>query len=529
MISSPYLVEPAKTLNLSVTSSELRISVTTLRMANVDDILRGAGSAQAQYWKLDGFATDLPPRIYIFPILPNTPYPPPYHLSCLLSPNSKTTRTLIRAADVKNSEVSNSEIEQIGKSIVSRLDNWAEETSLVPILTTLPMGSNFILDENPREIASTWLSPNYELQRRYLGVSRLKQLWHPLDVPPTIDLEDLQSLSRIHDSVSLVILPNKETAIFKGAIKIVARMYHELRELLRIPDHPNVISSPKYIVTREVNGLLEPAVCGFILEYHSGGTMFQKLADSGQLPLSVKVKWTRQLLSAMMHVTGPGGSFYSDLKLDNILLSKEGNLVLTDFEQFGAKDQWLHPMLWASTESKPRSHDGQWKNSPINPLCMPRSIYYSNPPMGYWKSFINATKREQEGFEAYSFAKVIWCIFEEATNEHTRATLSPEELRATNVSDSRLLYTVFPYFEKTPQALRYWIWLCTKQSPEWGAVMCDCGGEVSEVCGKTGARLEVDIIHSHAAPSILDTHHYFEGWVTDQWLALDSLKGLQAT
>lgn len=108
---------------------------------------------------------------------------------------------------------------------------------------------------------------NIELERRYLTLGRLKHLWRPLsmEIPQTLRMEELRSVRRLHDSVYIVVLPNGTRAVFKGAVRVVARMYHELRELLRIPGHPNLISKPMFIVTRQLRNRTEPVICGLIL------------------------------------------------------------------------------------------------------------------------------------------------------------------------------------------------------------------------------------------------------------------------
>lgn len=376
------------------------------------------------------------------------------------------------------------------------------------------MGSRFHIDsKNNCGETGIWLCPNNELERRYLALPRLQQLWEPLslDMPPILQLEDLRSIRRLHDSVSVVLLPDGRQAVFKGAVRVVARMYHELRELLRLPSHPNVIAKPLYIVTRQTRNRTKPIVCGFILPYHSGGSLVDRLkcnTPDGSLALSLetKVKWIFQLTSALLHIHNCEEGFYSDLRLDNIVITEENDLVLVDLEQCGSARRWLHPAAWPDP---PRDEQRlTWAESPINPAHMPRGIFYSNPPSGYFKPFTRATDTERQMMENYSLAKVMWCIFEEQTNEKVLLDLFAEgEGNAKPGSPQQSGVCVFPNFHKTPWRMRYWIWLCTRVSAEWGDAACKCSVEGSPVCGMTGSRIQEG---KEVGPGLLETWKYLQ-------------------
>lgn len=51
---------------------------------------------------------------------------------------------------------------------------------------------------------------------------------------PILDFGDLGSVARLHEAVSIVVLPDRESAIFKGAFMIVDRICHELREFFQM-------------------------------------------------------------------------------------------------------------------------------------------------------------------------------------------------------------------------------------------------------------------------------------------------------
>lgn len=317
----------------------------------LDVIFQRISSSRSKHWRLEGFDTDVSPVIWICPILPGRDFPPPLQLGCSLNPESSYAKTLITAADYHNSIVGEGEIEQIATDIIQRLDDWSQHVNLWNILRTTTLGSVFRRDPIENGKPGIWLAPNYELRRRYLPVSRLRELWkmYSFELPPTLDIEELQSVARLHDSFALVKLPTGDLAIFKGAVRVVARMYHEIRELLRMPPHPNIITKLWYPITRRVSGLREPALCGFVLEYHSGGFLLNRISNfslNKSTIMTTKIKWIRQIISAFRHLHLLVDGFYSERRLENIVLDRDDNIMLVDFEQYWSSNRWLPPPLW---------------------------------------------------------------------------------------------------------------------------------------------------------------------------------------
>ncbi|KAG9497253.1 hypothetical protein J7337_012047 [Fusarium musae] len=391
------------------------------------------GSRHLRHWRIEGFSADYYNALYVTFLADNPgSQHPPYHLLCVLKDDDEALDTLFAASypETGQTTVHQQTIESLAGSIASRLEAWSRRRNLSSILETLTLGSRFHLEfDTTGEDAGVWLCPNTELERRYLSLSRLQQLWEPLslEMPPTLRLEELRAVRRLHDSVSVVLLPDGTQAVFKGAVRVVARLYHELRELLRLPSHPNLISRPSFIVTRQVPNRHETIVCGFILQYHTGGSLLNRLKDC------------------------------------------------------------------AALDEEPQA----WDESPINPAHMPKGIFYSNPQSGYFKQFAHATDPERQMMENYSLAKVMWCIFEEQTN--SKIYLDVDGLPGA--------HCVFPKFDKTPWRMRYWIWLCTRVSAEWGDAACTCRAEEAPVCGMTGARMQQG---REVGPGLLETWKYLQ-------------------
>ena len=480
-----------------------------------------AQSDEKYAWKLHRFSHDNPPRIFISPRFSQRQYPPPYHLECVLEEKGTFAQTLLMASDYVGPVVPKDDINRILKTIRNRLEKWSAHIHVQDVLRTIPLGSRFHLDDEedhePRG-HGIWLSPNYQLERKYHTISSLMRLWSATELPPCLDLEQVQCVSRLHDSVSLVILPNGEQAIFKGVVQGADRMYHELKVLLSMPSHPNIIGRPRHIILRKIQSMEEPIVCGFVLPYHSGGTLLEAIAKHNPLTIQVKVKWMRQILSAFRHIHSRAGTFYSDLRLDNIVLTKEEDVVLIDFEQHGSAQRWLHPKLWRTNTTRPSAGcDSKWCASRINPVNMPRGTRYCNPPHGYWTRFIVASDLQQQAYESFTLSKVMWCIFEQKTNDFSLLELNEEEKQMICEGGTPIVEKAFPHFVMTPPALRYWIWLCTNQSSEWGVLQCNCArtGISAGLCPETGARMHCSVGGILDGPGIFDTHAYFENWATE--------------
>lgn len=110
-------------------------------------------------------------------------------------------------------------------------------------------------------------------------------------------------------------------------------------------------------------------------------------------------------------------------------------------------------------------------------------------------------------------------LFEDETYELSSIDLTAEELGTTRDDGRAIRDMIFPNFRETPPKLRYWVWLCTKQSPEWGDSRCSCRTGESHVCGGSGSRkggLPEAAISWGQDPTIFDTHRYFKSWVADQ-------------
>lgn len=113
-------------------------------------------------------------------------------------------------------------------------------------------------------------------------------------------------------------------------------IYHELISLLQLPEHRNIIR-PLYLATKKCGFGGKLGVVGMLLPFHRAGSLRDVLplhSLTGTLGWSDQVRWAKGLARALVHVVRQG-RYYSDLRVDNVVLAEDGEVVLVDFEQRG--------------------------------------------------------------------------------------------------------------------------------------------------------------------------------------------------
>ena len=110
--------------------------------------------------------------------------------------------------------------------------------------------------------------------------------------------------------------------------------------LLHQPAFVNVVGPPAYILTTYCPEQVENRVCGFLLKFYSLGTIAKLLPQrrrEGSLALRQQVQRAKDVTSALLHITNSPAKFYSDLRMDNIVIDakEDGSetAVLLDLEQ----------------------------------------------------------------------------------------------------------------------------------------------------------------------------------------------------
>ncbi|KAJ3322119.1 Map microtubule affinity-regulating kinase [Boothiomyces sp. JEL0866] len=106
-----------------------------------------------------------------------------------------------------------------------------------------------------------------------------------------------------------------------GTVSSIASLENEVKLLLRL-DHPNIVK-----IYQVIDGQKE---CHVIMQYAVGGEMVEYLADKGCLSDAESQKYFRQLVSGLDHMH-LANVVHRDLKLENLLLDANRNLLISDF------------------------------------------------------------------------------------------------------------------------------------------------------------------------------------------------------
>ncbi|CAN8273045.1 unnamed protein product [Cochlearia groenlandica] len=116
------------------------------------------------------------------------------------------------------------------------------------------------------------------------------------------------------------------------AIKIMAkstilkhRMVDQIKReisIMKIVRHPNIV--------RLYEVLASPSKIYIVLEFVTGGELFDRIVHKGRLEESESRKYFQQLIDAIAHCHRKG-VYHRDLKPENLLLDINGNLKVSDF------------------------------------------------------------------------------------------------------------------------------------------------------------------------------------------------------
>lgn len=423
-------------------------------------------------WRIDG-CTAFGTQFYAVPLFMDSI--PPLRIDVFI-PEPATIAPELRSVldmDVAFYTRDASRISQLGvtQHVLRLLQYW---TSTLDdprqIYQNIPFGSRIVFNNLPRDVSQVQVSiaPTYYLERQMLSVASFQQFWGPdVDLPRTVDINDVVYLSQLHDSVCLIEYEGK-TWIFKALTSYTKYLYHELRQLLAIPSHPNIVAQPVHLITKKCSFGSKTAVIGFTLEYHVHGSLrdlipFLQVHD--QVSLADKTKWSVQLASALVHLRETTRIFYPDLRLDNIVLSASGDVVMVDFEQRGVWCEFAAPevnaieymRLLATDDEIPLDiRDGYaelltgmlpgWEK-------MGEGEDYVWPSEGYNVPWACLTPKEQEACEVYMLGRVLWCIFE---------SNSAPQRAAVWLSYRWEPLVEFPGYTRTPPAMQDLIDRCTR-------------------------------------------------------------------
>ncbi|KAF4594684.1 Protein kinase-like domain protein [Ophiocordyceps camponoti-floridani] len=383
-------------------------------------------------WRIDG-CTAFGTQLYAVPLFIRPPRP--YRVDFFIPEPAKLPTELRKLLDLDITFYTRdrSRISQLGitRHVLRILQHWTltmDDPS--SIYRAVPFGSRIVVENLPSNVADAQISiaPAHHLERQLLSVSALRRFWgNDLELPPTVDIDDVEYVEQLHDSVCLVIIDGS-TCIFKAITSYTKYLYHELRQLLLIPPHPNIIARPLHLVTKRCGFGNKVAVVGFTVENHVHGSLrdlIPFLQLHGQISLKDKVKWSLQLASALRHLRKSSREFYySDSRLDNVVLSESGDVVMVDFEQRGVWCEFAAPEVNAIEYVRLLAVDDKIDASIRDKYArlltgllpgwekMDKGEDYTWPSCGYNVPWSCLSRTEQEACEVYMLGRVLWCILE---------------------------------------------------------------------------------------------------------------------
>lgn len=458
--------------------------------------LHGVDPTGRRFFATPHFALGKPPlRIDVY-LPPIEDYPPALRAAV------KPEEAIYRRGKLAVSDLA------VGRHLLGVLERWEREMGegvLEGLWWGMPFGSCISVDfgdggEGRGEVV---LVPGYGVEQGMLGVEALKGMWGERvawEGVEVVEWERLGFVRQVHEVISLVVVDGREV-VFKSVLQEQRYMYNELKMLLSLKPHPNVVPRPLGVVTKKARFGNRRGVCGFLLEWYPLGSLSDRLSreDHGDTTsFAQRVRWATQVTQAFVHVNshGPAG-FYPDLKPDNIVL-REGtetdmlDAVLIDLEQRGGWFAWSPPEVAyveylevLVDESGMPEGDlkdeimGQLREYYGDPGWSPGAVgqRYLNAEGGFSAPWLALLKEREAGGEqkdlleraqVFMLGKLLWCIFE--GQSLVRCGIDHELLRDADSgieSTKRQSAKAFPEFNQTPQALRQLIRACTAGAPEW--------------------------------------------------------------
>lgn len=381
----------------------------------------------------------------------------------------------------------------LAQHIVKGLGYWSQNIEgFAERYTNLPFASKIVvraLTQDARDMEFS-LDAASSVEMQWVSAEGLRATWNipPDSWPPVIDISELALISELHESITLVsttanVLPRGQY-VLKSTTSQPRCLYHELKQLLSAPSHPSIIPKPLAIATKKVQFGSKRGVCGILLPYYPAGNLAQALRPGSTIRETVddatKFRWAYQIASALLHVQSSPAGYYSDLKLDNIMLVKRDgrhDAVLIDLEQRGAWFSWSPPeinriahVVYLADKEGPwipaavrerfrricRAHLPAWEGHKQR-----RRPNYTDDTLGYnvcWKAL---SQKERGQAMSFMLGRALWCIFEMQASPNAAEFMGAEVFREAD-PDHR-----FPDMRSTPEEIGVLIYRCTSSAPEW--------------------------------------------------------------
>lgn len=427
-------------------------------------------------WRIDG-CTSMGRRFFTTPIFLQPLIP--LRIDTFIPPASQWPSDLVEILDIdaaflcRDSSVARYGISQ---HILRTLEFWSRaQPSFRSFYESMPFGSRIIFENmaaDPRQIRIR-VARSHDFERQFLSIASLQMVWKGLSmiaIPPLLDITCLRFMQQLHDSTSMVKIESSEgnsgTFVLKSPTDSPKHLYHELKILLSIPGHENIMPRPVFLITKKCGFGGKVGVVGFVTHYEPQGTLRDILPSrriDGKLFLIDQIKWAQQITQSLIHIQTQGPGYYCDLRLDNILLSGTDDALLIDLEQRGLMPPFAAPEvnylqyveILANDQSLPQSVVNKYqtlRQRDIVPHLLTTKNTSRADSVGYSIPWLCLTAREREAAEVYMLGRVFWCIFEGTSAPETTVWLKYK-------NDPDL---TFPKFCRTPMCVRGLIESCIK-------------------------------------------------------------------
>lgn len=390
----------------------------------------------------------------------------------------KKLRRLLRTSSAFHHSSQKSRELPICRYLASLLRHWsAGIEDFDQSYRSLPYGSRIVVENLSIALDEVRIHviPARKLVRRFLGREELSDLWSlsMSELPDCVPLEELELKTQIHSNVSLVAASNRSTGrlwALKTNVKNPNQFYHELRTLIKLPPHPNIISRPEYLIEGPGDTPHLPKVYGFLTEYYPLGNLghvMREKRETNGLTLDLQLHWSTQLVSALQWIQKSTARYYSGIKLDNIICVTERWIKIIDLEQSGNwatftapeihyvnQIQWLYESRYLPEEKREKYRRRLLIHLPDRQEVSP---IYSNPPQGYFDTWNTLSPEGQDSAMVYALGKTIWCIFEGWSHLKNFCDEDWDEPCGWE----------FPECRSTPLRIQELIRDCTQGSPMW--------------------------------------------------------------
>ncbi|KAI0385427.1 hypothetical protein F5Y04DRAFT_185297 [Hypomontagnella monticulosa] len=349
-----------------------------------------------------------------------------------------------------------------------------------------PFGSQIAIKGISHDVASISirLILDYNLERQWLSSRELQNGWGVEDgvIPEEINIDKLQFKRQLQDSICVVAIdgqPELGDLIFKSHPLNVQHTYRELRNLIRLPPHPNVQQKPLYLVSKRVRFGGKRGICGYLMEFLPMGSLDMVLGRfRDQLLLSTRIKWAKDITRGLIAIRDSPLGYYPDLKPDNVIMVnphgtesvEDLTAVIIDFEQSMPWMKWAPPeVYWINHIERIASGnvDDSIKDEAVSLLLSlvpdwkptDRNVKYRPESDWHCPAWAHLNATEKTSGVVYMLGKTIWSIMEGAVDIIEPATLSSfwAERPA----------PIFPTFHRTPPSLQECLRQCTSGAPEW--------------------------------------------------------------